>query len=178
MWIQMYARVHAHMYCMHVCMSYTCMHARDISLWAPCQRICLLRCDVDLLMIFAASGTKCTSNQKKETAAWLSYWTEVGAMILQSVRQMWTFLSFFYEMWSFQFNLFSFPPLALRSFCASLLFGTRQVNATSGYEPKNGSPMEWPKLGILVHGAVAELLHRSTRLLPLQSVGCEKNPDT
>ncbi len=118
--------------CMHVCMSYTCMNARDISLWAPCQRICLLRCDVDLLMIFAASGTKCTSNQKKETAAWLSYWTELGAMILQSVRQMWTFLSFFYEMWSFQLNLFSFPPLALRSFCASLLFGTRQVNATSG----------------------------------------------
>ena len=137
--------MHKWIHDLYVCMCartyvlYVCMHARDISLWAPCQRMCLLRCDVDLLMIFAASGTKCTSTQKK-TAAWLSYWTEVGAMILRSVRQI----------WSFQFNLFSFPPLALRSFCASLLFGTWQVNATSGYEPKNISPMEWPKLGILV----------------------------
>lgn len=105
-------------------------------------------------------------------------------MILWSARQI----------WSFQFNVFSFPPLALSSFCASLLFGTWQVNATSGYEPKNRSPMEWPKLGILVQMSVQlrncftdsidvklgkgalfqEFKGTATRLLPPQSVGREK----
>lgn len=145
---------------LYVCMRarthvlYVCMHARDISLWAPCQRMCLLRCDVDLLMIFAASGTKWTSTQKKlqpgshtgrKWAPWSSaVWDKYGVFSLMCSR--------------------SPSPCTQEFLCLPSLrhlASQRDKRLRAKEQKPHGMAKAWDPGADL--GAVAQLLHRFNR---------------